>query len=79
MSETQTHPYFGGMPDGDQLPGQARTDIAFGPRPTQVLAPETASAILTLWCERAPATFGAYLAEVLTGTRPGGGRGRADT
>ena len=45
-------------------------EIAFGPRPNQVLTPETASAILTLWCERAPATFGAYLAEAFTGTKP---------
>ena len=49
-------------------------DISFGPRDTQVLSPEVASDLLTLWCQRAPGTFGAYLAEVLTGQKPRGGR-----
>jgi hypothetical protein len=31
---------------------------------------EVASEILSLWHERQPEVFGAYLAEVLTGTKP---------
>jgi hypothetical protein len=76
VSDQQTRGYFDPALNGDQLPGQARIDIAFGPRPNQVLTPETASAVLTLWCERAPARFGAYLAEVLTGTKPTSVRGK---
>lgn len=48
--------------------------ISFGPKDWQCLQPEVASALLTLWRERAPATFGAYLAEIMTGAKPKGGR-----
>ena len=48
--------------------------VSFGPKEWQTMQPEVASMLLTLWRERAPATFGAYLAEVLTGQKPRGGR-----
>lgn len=48
--------------------------VSFGPKEWQTMQPEVASMLLTLWRERAPATFGAYLAEVLTGSKPRGGR-----
>lgn len=44
--------------------------VAFGDRETQVLHPETASAVLRLFCERHRALFGALLAEALTGEPP---------
>lgn len=44
--------------------------IRFGPLDHQTMSPELASMLLTLWRERAPATFGSYLGEVLTGERP---------
>lgn len=51
-------------------PAPAR--VSFGPKEWQSMQVEVASLLLTLWRERAPATFGAYLAEVLTGTKPSG-------
>ena len=64
----------------DMFPGLGSgglpAEVAFGSRPNQVLSAATASALLTLWCERAPATFGAYLAEVLTGHQPAATRSR---
>ena len=54
----------------------ALTRISFGPKEWQSLQPEVASAMLTLWRERAPATFGAYLAEVMTGIKPTASRGK---
>lgn len=68
--------------DGDLA--YERPWIPFGPGPTQILHPDTAAAMLGLWCERDPARFGALLAEVLTGAkltrahRPRGGRGAQD-
>lgn len=49
----------------------ARQDwIPFGDQPTQVLHPQTAAAVLRLFCERQRAQFGALLAEALTGEPP---------
>ena len=62
-----SNPYFDPAPTGDQIPGQA---VAFGPKPYQTITPEVASMILTLWRERSPAVFGAYLAEAMTETAP---------
>ncbi|HLM89233.1 MAG TPA: hypothetical protein VK284_09425 [Streptosporangiaceae bacterium] len=50
--------------------------VSFGPKEYQTLNLEVASMVLTLWRERQPATFGAYLAEVMTGTRPAASRNR---
>ncbi len=52
----------------EHVPTRAR--ISFGPKEWQSLQPEVASMLLTLWRERAPATFGAYLGEIMTGERP---------
>lgn len=49
--------------------------VTFGDAPHQELTVEVASAILTLWRQRSAGTFGAYLSEVLTGTKPQGSRG----
>ena len=57
-------------------PAAAETRISFGPEAHQVVTADVASMILTLWRSRAPATFGAYLAEVMTGARPTGTRGK---
>lgn len=51
--------------------------ISFGPKEWQNMQPEVASMLLTLWRDRQPAVFGAYLAEVLTGTKPAPTRERA--
>lgn len=58
--------------DSSEQPGTAR--VPFGPKDYQTVDAEVASMLLTLWRDRAPAQFGAYLAEVLTGTKPGSGR-----
>lgn len=47
--------------------------ISFGDKEWQTLEPSVASAILTLWRERSPAQFGSYLAEIMTGAKPGRG------
>lgn len=39
----------------------------FGDRPSQVLHPDTADQLLTLWRDRHPGQFGSLLAEILTG------------
>jgi hypothetical protein len=44
--------------------------VSFGPREGQEMPLEWAAAMLTLWKERQPAQFGAYLAEVVTGAKP---------
>lgn len=49
--------------------------VRFGPKDHQVLTLEVASMVLTMWRERQPAAFGAYLAEALTGAQPRGQRG----
>ena len=61
------------MDENGSPPGPER--IRFGPRPVQILLPEVAEDLLKLWQERSPATFGAYLAEVLTGEKPRSVRG----
>lgn len=48
--------------------------IYFGPKEWQWMLPEVASMLLTLWRERSPAQFGAYYAEINTGTKPKSGR-----
>lgn len=53
-------------------PAPAR--VSFGPKEWQSMQLEVASMLLTLWRERQAAQFGAYLAEVLTGTAPGTSR-----
>lgn len=57
----------------DEASGQAEESarVSFGPKEWQSMQPEVASMLLTLWRERQPAQFGAYLAEVLTGEKPG--------
>jgi hypothetical protein len=50
--------------------------VSFGKRETQILGLETATELLTLWCDRHPEVFGMYLAEVLTGARPKGTKGQ---
>jgi hypothetical protein len=50
--------------------------VKFGPKPHQEISLEVAEMILMLWRERAPATFGSYLAEVMTGERPAATRQR---
>ena len=50
--------------------------VSFGPKGWQTVSPEVASMVLTLWRERQPGQFGAYLAEVMTGARPAASRGR---
>ena len=45
--------------------------VKFGPKAHQEISVEVASMVLTLWRERAPQVFGAYLAEAMTGERPG--------
>jgi hypothetical protein len=61
------------MSDSDN-PYQAPTRISFGPKEWQSIQLEVASMLLTLWRERQPAVFGAYLAEILTGEKPAGRR-----
>lgn len=46
------------------------TRIDFGPKQYQSLPAEAATLLLTMWRERQPAQFGAYLAEVMTGEPP---------
>jgi hypothetical protein len=47
---------------------------SFGSKEHQTLPADVASMLLTMWHERQPAQFGAYLAEVMTGTPPNGRR-----
>lgn len=54
----------------DYEPETAASRIKFGPKEWQSLPLEVASMVLTMWRERQPAVFGAYLAEVLTGEPP---------
>ena len=70
---SETHPYFD--PER-QLPGQQTVYVRFGPKPAQEMRLDTAEQVLSLWRERAPAVFGAYLAEVLTDTAPKTSRSR---
>lgn len=44
--------------------------VSFGPKEWQSLPLEAAALLLTMWRERQPAQFGAYLAEVMTGEVP---------
>jgi len=55
----------------DNLPAEGTIYVPVrGLRSTKQLALETVSEMLTLWHERQPAQFGAYLAEVVTGAKP---------
>jgi hypothetical protein len=55
----------------DQQPnGNGHVRVSFGTEEWRSIPPEVASKVLTLWRDRNPAQFGAYLAEVLTGARP---------
>jgi len=56
----------------DQQPNGngAAPRVSFGTEEWRSIPPEVASKVLTLWRDRNPAQFGAYLAEVLTGARP---------
>jgi len=47
--------------------GQANSRVRFGPAPGNEISPEWAEAVLALLYERHRATFGALLAEVVTG------------
>ena len=58
----------------DEGPKESTVYVSFGPKPTQVLSVEVAGGMLALWWEREPHRFGEYLAEVMTGTRPGRNR-----
>ena len=58
----------------DENSGNGHVFVSFGPKETQELRLETASDLLTLWRERQPEIFGAYLAEILTGAKPKAGR-----
>jgi hypothetical protein len=49
--------------------------VSFGPKEWQSMQLEVASMLLTLWREKNPAQFGAYLAEVMTGTKPRASKG----
>lgn len=44
--------------------------VPFGPDPWQTVPLPWAAALLRLFRDRDPARFGAYLAEVATGTKP---------
>ena len=57
-----------------QAPQQPPVYVKFGPKPHQLVSADVAAMMLTAWCDKQPAVFGAYLAEALTGTRPRGGR-----
>lgn len=52
--------------------GNGAIFVRFGPKDNQEMHLETAEAVLTLWRERKPKDFGAYLAEIVTGTNPKG-------
>lgn len=56
-------------------PRFAEVRISFGPKEWQTMQPEVASLMLTLFREKQPALFGAYLAEVMTDTKPKAARG----
>lgn len=61
----------------DAAPGMepAPPRVSFGPKEWQSMQLEVASMLLTLWREKNPAQFGAYLAEVMTGTKPRASKG----
>lgn len=63
---------------GNEESGSTPTQptIKFGPKPHQVVTPEVAELMLTLWREKNPAQFGSVLAEVMTGERPAATRQR---
>ena len=48
----------------------AAVRVPFSEDGSKHLPLDWAGALLTLWCKRQPEVFGAYLAEVVTGTRP---------
>jgi hypothetical protein len=50
--------------------------IPFGPKGHQTMPPEVASMVLTMWHQRQPMQFGAYLAEAYTGVAPNGRKAR---
>lgn len=52
--------------------GNGKVYVRFGPKDTQEMQLETAEQVLSLWRERKPKDFGAYLAEVVTGVSPKG-------
>jgi hypothetical protein len=58
----------------EDVPETTALRVKFGPKEWQSVPAEVASILLTLWRERQPAVFGAYLAEVLTGEKPKAGR-----
>lgn len=60
-----------------EMNGHQPPRVSFGPKEWQSMQLEVASMLLTMWKERAPAQFGAYLAEVLTGTKPAATRGKS--
>jgi hypothetical protein len=51
-------------------------EVAFGPKPHQVVSVEVAAMILTDWREASPAQLGKYLARAMTGVDPAGSRGK---
>ena len=55
---------------------RAPVPVSFGAKDWQELRPEVASMLLSLFYERQPEQFGAYLAEALTGVKPKASRGR---
>jgi hypothetical protein len=50
--------------------------VSFAASKWQNVSLEVASMMLTLWHSKQPAQFGAYLAEVMTGTPPNGRKAR---
>jgi hypothetical protein len=56
--------------------GRVPAPVQFGPKDHQTIPAAVASMVLTIWHQRQPAQFGAYLAEVMTGTPPNGRRPR---
>lgn len=63
-------------PDAEQSPPPVEVRVRFGPLDHQWITADLASMLLTLWRDKQPGQFGAYLAEAFTGTRPAAGRGR---
>jgi hypothetical protein len=52
--------------------GRVPAPVQFGPKDHQTIPAAVASMVLTMWHQRQPTQFGAYLAEAYTGTRPTG-------
>jgi len=50
--------------------GTDRARVKFGAAEHQEISADLASVILTMWRNRHPEVFGAYLAEAMTGARP---------